>query len=134
MCIRDSHQTERKLGKDYTATRTLGLLQYDIVVLIITIIFYTESKNLHQISSYLHELPNDVLIYLGLALGLSYSKLKRLESSRTFLLDMLSMWLREEDNVIKVGPPTWRTLVKALREETIMQTGIAQTIESNHLA
>ena len=42
------------------------------------------------------------------------------------------MWLREEDDVMEFGPPTWKTLVKALRDKTVGQNGIAQTIEKNH--
>ena len=99
-------------------------------LLLITI---TESHDLHQLSIYLHQVPNEDLIRLGLALGLNYDKLKRLEGRGTFLLDMLSMWLRGEDNVTKVGPPTWKTLVKALREKTVTHNGIAQSIEKDHL-
>ena len=42
------------------------------------------------------------------------------------------MWLREEDDVIKFGLPTWKMLVSALRQKTVGQNGIAQTIEENH--
>ena len=89
------------------------------------------SSDLHQISIYLHDLPYESLLLLGLALGLSYTKLRRLEKA-TFLLDMLSMWLREEDDVMEFGPPTWKTLVKALRDKTVGQNGRAQTIEKYH--
>ena len=92
------------------------------------------SGDLHQISSYLHDIPNNDLLRLGLALGLNYMKLNRQLEMGRFLLDMLAMWLREEDHVIKLsGPPTWRSLVKALRADTVTQNGIADTIEKCHL-
>ena len=91
------------------------------------------SGDLHQISSYLHELPPETVLRLGVALGLDYAKLGRLEKQPNFLLDMLSMWLREEDNVIKFGPPTWSRLVEALRDKTVSQNGIAQNIEKSLL-
>ena len=92
---------------------------------------YAGLGDLHQISSYLHDIPYESSLCLGLALGLSYTKLQKKEKA-TFLLEMLSMWLREEDDVIKFGPPTWKTLVDALRDKTVGQNGIAQTIEENH--
>ena len=95
------------------------------------LLIFIVSGDLRQITHCLRELPYEAQLLLGLALGLSYAKLKKLEKC-TFLPDMLSMWLREEDDVIKVGPPTWSTLVKALREDIVGQNGIAQTIEKNH--
>ena len=108
----------------------IALVGFIKALLLITI---TESHDLHQLSIYLHQVPNEDLIRLGLALGLNYDKLKRLEGRGNFLLDMLSMWLRGEDNVTKVGPPTWKTLVKALRVKTVSHNGIAQSIEKDHL-
>ena len=65
------------------------------------------------------------IILLGQALGLLRSKLKRL---KTLPDEMIDAWLRQEDHVLdKSGPPTWKSLCKALRE--IDQNGIANEIE-----
>jgi Uma2 family endonuclease len=102
-----------------------------VLIILFSLYIYTGVDDLHQLSSYLHDISYESSLCLGLALGLSYPKLRRLEKA-TFLLDMLSMWLREEDDVIKFGPPTWKTLVNALRDKTVGQNGIAQTIEDDH--
>ena len=45
---------------------------------------------------------------------------------------MIAAWLRRQDNVDKKsGVPTWRTLVKALRNPQVKQEGIAGDIEKN---
>ena len=47
---------------------------------------------------------------------------------KTHPQDMVAAWLRQEDNVMsKSGEPTWRSLVKALRE--VRQEGVARKIE-----
>ena len=62
---------------------------------------------------------------LGGRLGLLYNKLKHM---KTYPDDMVAAWLRQEDNVVRLsGEPSWRNLVKALRE--VGQEGIARKIE-----
>ena len=51
-------------------------------------------------------------------------------SSETFRDDMIAAWLQKEDQVTKRGVPTWDTLVKALRDRRVNQTGVADKIET----
>ena len=65
------------------------------------------------------------IILLGQALGLLRSKLRRLKRLPD---EMIDAWLRQEDDVLtESGPPTWKSLCKALRE--IDQNGIANEIK-----
>ena len=49
--------------------------------------------------------------------------------SATYREDMIAAWLRRQDDVgQKTGIPTWRTLVKALRNRQVGQEGIARII------
>ena len=60
-----------------------------------------------------------------MALGLLRSKLKEM---KTLPNDMVVAWLNEEDHVVETsGPPTWRSLCKALRD--IEQNGVVAQIE-----
>jgi len=66
------------------------------------------------------------IYHLALVLGLSQSRVKgMMDSSTTFLDDVIAAWLRRED---QVRVPTWVNLVKALRHPRLKQTGIADTI------
>ena len=52
---------------------------------------------------------------VGVMLGLSHSRLLKMDSS-TFLKDMVHAWLQREDDVVQwSGPPTWDSLAKALK-------------------
>ena len=58
---------------------------------------------------------------LGLELGLHYNTLSHIEANypRNFkmcLTKCLVEWLSEVDSVYKNGKPTWRALVRALKE------------------
>lgn len=89
--------------------------------------------NEHYIDKYLHIIPNKGLVKLGLQLGLNYHRLKRLELTENFCLNLISSWLREEDEVReRSGKPSWEGLTKALKE--IGQNGIARTIRDNAIA
>ena len=89
--------------------------------------------NEHTVDKYLHHIPSKDLIKLGLELGLRYNKLKELESTETFCLNLISAWLREEDNVSeRSGKPSWESLAKAMEE--IGQNGIARSIRDNIIA
>ena len=81
-----------------------------------------------DISSYLDKMENAKILKLGVALGLDYVKLKNNMNSEMFLLDTLHAWLQKEDDVIKKGNPTWKTLVNALNSKGVGQTGIATEI------
>ena len=58
---------------------------------------------------------------LGLALGLDYSTLQRIEREKMgrieeCKMEMLSAWLQQKDDVVEKALPTWRTLETALRK------------------
>ena len=62
-------------------------------------------------------------------LGLSLPRVRELMDSVTFLGDMISSWLQQADQVAtKSGVPTWRALVRALRDPLLGQNGIASQI------
>ena len=70
-------------------------------------------------------MDEDHICTVGGALGLSYSKLRKMTK---YPDDMVAAWLRREDFVMSMsGEPTWRTLVKALRK--VGQEGTARGIE-----
>ena len=58
---------------------------------------------------------------LGLALGLSYHTLKNIKTSERDVADqcmreMIAAWLARNDNVPKIGIPSWSVLEEALKE------------------
>ena len=71
----------------------------------------------------LKNLSKEDIQRLGEALGLSYTKLQNMN---LFPDEMVAAWLKRQDDVLRTGKPTWRTLVDALRE--IDQNGIAEDI------
>ena len=94
----------------------------------ILIYYITGETDMVEISVYLGEMENTKILNLGVVLGLSFINLKNKMSSGTFLLDVIHSWLQKEDNVGKMGKPTWRNLVNALRSKGIGQTAIANQI------
>ena len=84
--------------------------------------------DLLDIKCYLNDLEITHIYNLGLVLGLSQSKVKKMKHSDTFLDDVLAAWLRREDDVEKRGLPSWKTLVGALKHKLLGQTGIASDI------
>ena len=81
-----------------------------------------------DISAYLDKMENAKILKLGVALGLDYIKLKNNMNSEMFLFDTIHAWLQKEDEVMKRGNPTWRTLVNALNSKGVGQTGMATEI------
>ena len=65
---------------------------------------------------------------LGLVLGLSQHKLIAKMDSKSFLDNVISAWLRKEDQVVKRGEPSWAVLIMALKHRRVGQTGIASNI------
>ena len=58
---------------------------------------------------------------LGVALGLDYSTLQRIEREKMgrieeCKLEMLSAWLQQKDDVVEKALPTWNALETALRK------------------
>ena len=96
-------------------------------------IIYTAIDDLLEVTEYLLNLKQTDIYYLGLTLGLTHPHLKNIASSETFRDDMIAAWLQKEDQVIKRGMPTWETLVKALRDRRVNQTGVADKIETEKI-
>ena len=83
-----------------------------------------------EITDYLLELDKTHIYHLGLVLGLSHHRVKKMEDSKTFLDDMIAAWLQKVD---QVGIPNWQKLVEALKHKRVRQTGIASEIEKDKL-
>ena len=90
-------------------------------------------KDLLSITDYLLDMEKSHIYNLGLVLGLRQTKAKALMDSPTFLDDVITAWLRKEDQVTEEGEPSWTVLVNALKHRRVGQTGIAKTIANNHL-
>ena len=90
-------------------------------------------KDLLSITDYLLDMDKSHIYNLGLVLGLRQTKVKTLKDSDTFLDDVITAWLRKEDQVAEKGEPSWTVLVNALKHRRVGQTGIAKTIANNHL-
>ena len=89
--------------------------------------------DLVDVTDYLLHLGQTDIHNLGLVLGLSHPRLKYMSYSNTFIYDMMAAWLQKEDQVMKRGVPTWKTLVKALRHPRGNLTGVADRIETEKL-
>ena len=57
--------------------------------------------NEHNVGKYLHIIPSEDLVSLGLELGLSYHRLRELKSTENFCFKLISAWPREEDDVMQ---------------------------------
>ena len=90
-------------------------------------------KDLLSITDYLLDMEKSHIYNLGLVLGLKQTKVKTLKDSDTFLDDIITAWLRKEDQVTEKGEPSWTVLVNALKHRRVGQIGIAKTIANNHL-
>ena len=92
--------------------------------------FYINSAigDLVEVTKYLLELDHTDIHNLGLNLGLYYPRLTKMETSRRFRDDVIAAWLQKEDQVLKMGIPTWETLVKSLRHSRVKQTRVANKI------
>ena len=57
---------------------------------------------------------------LGLELGLLYTTLERIETDNREVAQcktkMIAAWLRQQDNVLQVGVPSWSVLQTALKK------------------
>ena len=73
------------------------------------------------------------IYHLGIVLGLRQNKVKTLKDSDTFLDDVITAWLRKEDQVAEKGEPSWTVLIDALKHRRVGQTGIANNIAKDHL-
>ncbi len=78
------------------------------------------------VGDYLHSLSKSEVTELGIQLGLSYRWLKHRESSGTYYYDVVDAWLKRQDRVAEMCPPTWQNLVATLRE--VDQNAIADKV------
>ena len=74
---------------------------------------------------------------LGLELGLFESTLKQIklrhrEKTAECLKEMLTSWLKREDDVRKKGEVNWASLVTALRSHTVNENAIADAIADKY--
>ena len=84
-------------------------------------------KDHEKITKCLRVLDKDQCISLGLAFGLEYPNLNKMNR---YPEDVMAAWLRKEDNVCSKCSPTWSNLASAL--ELISQKGIANEVRSKH--
>ena len=103
------------------------------VLLVHSVLNPLGEKDLLDITDYLLDMDKSHIYNLGLVLGLRQTKAKALMDSTTFLDDVITAWLRKEDQVTEKGEPSWTVLVNALKHRRVGQTGIAKTIVNNHL-
>ena len=81
----------------------------------------------HLLAKYLKTLDTPRLYELGGELGLQISRLRR-TPARALPFELCERWLRGDDDVLKTSsPPTWSSLVRALR--SIRACGVANVIE-----
>ena len=83
------------------------------------VLLYTGIDDLFDIKMALRNLAD--WQSLGLALGLLYSTLERIENEQYGAIEkckikMISAWLQRQDNVSKNGDPSWLVLQAALVE------------------
>ena len=79
---------------------------------------YTGIDDLFEVQTFLNQVVN--WKNLGLALGLLYTTLQKIEGQYNNVVDdcmreMLAAWLQQQDNVTKKGIPSWTVLQTALR-------------------
>ena len=103
------------------------------VLLVHSVLNPLGEKDLLDITDYLLDMEKSHIYNLGLVLGLRQTKAKAVMDSTTFLDDVITAWLRKEDQVAEKGEPSWRVLVNALKHHRVGQIGIAKTIANNHL-
>ena len=96
-------------------------------------LIHTAIGDLVEVTNYLLDLQHDDIYNLGLTLGLYQPHLKKIETSKTFRDDVIAAWLQKEDQVLKMGIPTWKNLVKALKHPRVKQTGVANKIADDKI-
>ena len=93
-------------------------------------IIVLDETNWSDICHYLNKLDRVQIRQLGGELGLSVFNLEKMQNLPG---DMVSAWLRRQDNVEEKssGPLTWRVLVVALKK--LGQNGVAGDILTNQV-
>ena len=97
---------------------------------------YTELKDMVTVRGYLINLDKEQVRTLGLILGLHHITLsnKYEGSSVSYLDDVLTAWLRKQDDVEEKGVPSWATLATALENQQLRQVGIARKIRKERIS
>ena len=88
--------------------------------------------DLLQIHKYLGDLNKREVSTLGQVLGLSRATVNNSQEGSTVSVycdNILVAWLLGQDQVLKSGKPSWRTLIRALRSDHLRHNGIADKIE-----
>lgn len=98
--------------------------------MVIVALYHADISDLKDVCAYLQDLTRDQLTHLGLVLGLTYSTLKNYEygTRDKYMHELLAAWLCQQDSVMTTLPPTWKNLVKALKDDQVHQHGIAARI------
>ena len=86
------------------------------------ILFYIlDEDDLSKVIDEIHTIQSRYY-YLGRSLNLKIPKLRNIRdrnpSESDALEDVLLLWLEQEYNVAKHGPPTWKMLVEAVDQES----------------
>ena len=94
-------------------------LKYVNYFMILYILFRTATRDLGQVYFAITKVVQ--WTSLGLALGLDYSTLQRIEREKMgrieeCKMEMLSAWLQQKDDVVEKALPTWSSLGTALRK------------------
>ena len=93
------------------------------------VLLATAIDDLVDVTEYLLDLGTTHIYNLGLTLGLNQPHVSNMRNSPTsFRDDVIAAWLQREDQVTRRGVPTWRTLVRALRDRRVNQIGVADKI------
>ena len=91
---------------------------------------FAEQKDHFDIQRYLKDMDTEQLRQLGLALGLHYPTLKKMDSMPD---DLIHAWLLCRESVMsRSGEPTYNSLAKMLDE--IGQCGLAQDVRKQKYA
>ena len=88
----------------------------------------SDENDLLDVTDYLQNMEKIHIYNLGLVLGLRQTKVKDMMDLPTFRDDVITAWLRKEDQVSEKGEPSWTILVDALKHPRVGQTGIADNI------
>ena len=92
---------------------------------------YVQEKSTPDIMRYLKTMGRAGVTNLGLVLGLQYTTINDLLGD-AFLTDVVTQWFGKAENVLSKGTPSWRSLVKGLRDKLVQQNGIANKIAEEH--
>ena len=91
---------------------------------------FVESSEKWKVSEYLQDIGEEELLELGQTLGLDRMHLKR-SSGKELIGDLVTYWIRRDYRVMEEsGPPTWRSLAKAMLKVNL--TGKSMDIQSRY--